>query len=120
MRLVQVIRQMPARIQRSMVRSGTAVAKYTGEVTPMPGCPDLAVSHAVYHMEGNSGFGKRANRQRCLQLARLGYSAVICTVEAGNGKQLTILREEGWHESPPFRNRRTGHDVIVFMKGLTE
>ena len=94
-------------------------ATFSGEATPLPGCPDIVVSHGVYsHYGKGTGVGRVANLLRTRQLRDLGYSAVICTVNAGNSAQLKILRDTGWHETSAFRNRRTGSDIITFMYTL--
>ena len=117
MRLVQIVKKWPLRIQRSQVPAGIT---FSGEVTPLPGCPDIAVSHAVYcHSGAGSGGGKQANRLRCEQIKALGYSAVMCTVVSTNEAQLRILRDLGWQEvAIPVSNKRTGSSILVFIKQL--
>lgn len=97
---------------------GKIGARFTGLVTPMPGCPDLAVSHAVYRMEGDLGYGKKANLFRQDTLKVMGYSGMICTVDNLNYKQINILSETGWKEGPKFFNPRTGNLVSIWMKGF--
>ena len=90
---------------------------YSGEVTPLPGCPDVAVSHALF-VDGPGGYGKKANKERCEQLTRLGYSAVVCTVCSSNEPQLVILESEGWTKVGHFNNRRTRNTLYFFIKQL--
>jgi hypothetical protein len=93
-------------------------SKYTGEVTPLPGCPDMAVSHAVYRMTGTGMFGKAANLERLQQLRDLGYSAVMCTVENNNVRQMSIMLGCGWQACGVFLNKRTQHHVALFFHEL--
>lgn len=93
---------------------------FSGEASPLPGTPDVVVSHGVYSHNGiGTGAGRRANRMRLRQLYDLGYSAVMCTVDASNAQQINILRKEGWIESAAFISRRTQHGVVVFFRVLS-
>lgn len=93
--------------------------KYSGEVTPLPGCPDVAVSHAVYsHTGPGGGRGKLANAMRSHQIYDLGYSAIVCTAEATNLAQLAILEAEKWQRVARFKSRRTGHALYLYIKEL--
>lgn len=92
---------------------------YCGEVSSLPGCPDIAVSHAVYCINGRgSGKGTKANLMRLSQLKELGYSAVLCTVCIDNTAQRIILQNAKWTESLPLTNNRTGHTLIVYTRQL--
>jgi L-amino acid N-acyltransferase YncA len=93
---------------------------FSGEVTPLPGCPDVAVSHAVYSHSGKgTGQAKVANALRNAQVWGLGYSCLLCTVDEENVAQIKVLTSNLWRECGRFNNRRTGHTVVIFMKELT-
>lgn len=97
-----------------------AHAVFSGCVTPLPGCPDVAVSHAVYrHENSEDGYGRRANAMRLRQLKELGYSVVICTVDRANKRQIAILRGEGWQCVQSFHNKRTNNVVDIWFKYLS-
>lgn len=92
---------------------------YSGEVTPLPGCADIAVSHAVYcHNGSGGGGGREAMQQRLLQLKELGYSAVMCTVNAENARQLHILEKEGWTIGLDIHNKRTKNRIRLCYREL--
>lgn len=93
-------------------------SEYSGLITPLPGCPDIAVSHAVYLSKGIGGAGKRANKERLLALKKLGFSAVICTVDSINIKQREIMKANNWLEISDIHNRRTKHTISLFIKRL--
>lgn len=91
---------------------------YTGLVTPMPGSPDLAVSHAVFLKSGDNGHGKAASKMRMEQIKEMGYSAAICIVNLDNVKQRRILSANSWLEGPQFYNRRTKSGCSIWVQQL--
>lgn len=92
---------------------------FTGLITPMPGCPDLAVSHGVFNITPSiKGLGKKANWKRQEQVSELGYSAMICTVDEKNIPQIKILEGTGWVKGPGFTSLRTGNRVLVYIRDL--
>lgn len=99
-------------------KSETHGATFTSLVTPLPGCNDIAVSHGLYRTNQVQGRGKANNLQRCEELAELGYSAVLCTVDAENDKQRSILEDTGWIRGGSVRNKKTGHWLCFYYKGL--
>lgn len=92
--------------------------KFTGHITPLAGCPDVAISHNVWTETPGSGCGAEANLVRCRQLKETGYSAVICTVNVDNQAQKKILLKTGWSFGLSFHSRRTGHKVEIWTKEL--
>lgn len=112
---MRVVQQFPKLVKRK----GCAAATYSGELTPMPGCPDIAISHAVYcHQGKGGGYGKLANIERMRQARELGYSGMICTVEVGNERQHAILIASGWVKGGEVLNRRTGHYLVTYSVSL--
>jgi hypothetical protein len=78
----------------------------------------MAVSHAVYRMEGTGSFGRAACNERMQQLRDLGYSAVMCTVDTSNVKQMSVMLGCGWSNCGVFLNKRTQHHVALFFREL--
>ena len=93
-------------------------AFFSGLITPLPGCPSVAVSHALFR-EGSTGYGTIAQYERLRQLHRLGYSYVTATVEVANERQQHLLTKTGWSQLPPFLNRQTGNLVSLWGRPLT-
>ena len=98
--------------------SSAKIVKFTGHITPLAGCPDVAISHNVWTETPGSGCGASASLSRCNQLRNDGYSAVICTVNADNQVQKKILLKNGWSFGLSFRSRRNGHKVEIWTKEL--
>ncbi len=91
---------------------------YVGKLTTLPGCSALGVSHAVRRTQGEGGTGVEANRRRLKQIKNFGLDAAMCTVDCTNGKQVSVLKANGWQKVFEFLNNQTGHKVYVFMKEL--
>jgi hypothetical protein len=91
---------------------------YVGFVSPLPGASDIAVSHGVFRHKGVGGHGKTANRVRVRQIADMGYSVVMCTVNLDNRRQITILESEGWTLQYTYYNQRTTSRCRVYFKDL--
>ena len=89
-----------------------------GEITTMPGCTQIGISHAVYSINPGSGKGALANGARCEAMHGMGYDYALCTVDVQNEAQLKILRQNGWRCLDTFRSRKTGHHVAVYGKDL--
>lgn len=68
------------------------------ELTPLPGCPNVAVSHGViiYEEFRGQGRGRIQHEGRLSQARSLGYSYIICTVRSNNHQELKILEKQGW------------------------
>lgn len=92
-----------------------------GELDSLPGCTQVAVSHAVFvpEEERGKGRGKRANHERCLEAHRLGYDYILCTADAANTKQIEVLRANHWLCLGGFHSRKTGHWVCLYGRILT-
>lgn len=88
-----------------------------GEVDSLPGCSQVAVSHAVYvpmELRGK-GLGKQANDSRLQFLKEhLGYDYTLCTVDMANEAQIKILIGNGWRFLDNFRSSKTGHLVGIY------
>jgi hypothetical protein len=91
-----------------------------GELTSLPGCSQIVVSHDVFvpnHLRGN-GLGKLSHFDRLDQMRTLGYDVAMCTANLSNAAQLHILEGSDWLRVFQFKSSKTGNDVGVFMKHL--
>lgn len=90
-----------------------------GDISPLPGCSQVAVSHGVFappHARGK-GCAKLANRERqsfCFN--EMFYDYMICTVDGDNKVQLRVLQTTGWHKLDAFVSRKTGHYLEIWGK----
>lgn len=117
MRLIQKIFRSPTRIMRSHVDSLDSV--FVGEVTSLPGCADVAVSHAMFCQSGKGrGNAAKAARMRLHQMQELGYMAVICTVVEGNVAQEKTLERTGYTKLMSYKSQRTGNTVWLWGREL--
>jgi hypothetical protein len=91
---------------------------FVGELSTMPGCDSIAISHGVFRQHGEEGFGTAAAFERLMQIKELGYSATLCTVNLANLKELKILENTGWQQIANFTNPKTNHDVGLFFNIL--
>jgi hypothetical protein len=109
------------RLVQTVTKDDGTVVTFSGEVTPLPGNADIAVSHGVYgHSGSRSGVGKLAMLQRLKQIRDLGYSGVMCTVNDDNEAQYKLLTGAGWINitAGGLVSRRTDHCVSVWFKDL--
>lgn len=89
-----------------------------GELTSLPGCSQIAVSHDVFSLDKNAGRGSESNQERLNLCSNLGYDVVMCSVNSKNEKQLKILSNNDWSFAFDFLSSKTGHTVSVFYKRL--
>jgi hypothetical protein len=89
-----------------------------GELTTLPGCSQIAVSHSVFLPpdKRGQGLGKTANKARKeLAFDELGYDVMMCTVNASNIAQTKILLDNGWYCVDSFLSSKTSHVVQIWM-----
>jgi RimJ/RimL family protein N-acetyltransferase len=88
-----------------------------GELTSLPGCSQVVVSHSVYVPKDHrgNGVGTKANleRQRIV-FDEFGYDMMICTVDRENVAQRHLLASTGWKLCEAFDSRKTGHTVELW------
>ena len=91
-----------------------------GEIDSLPGCSQIAVSHAVFLPEAqrNKGLGRAAHEQRLLWMTLQGYDVALCTIDSKNLTQRNILLTSGWRNVWSFVSQKTGHQVLVYMRNL--
>lgn len=92
-----------------------------GEITSMPGCSQVAISHGVF-VPSNSrkaGMGKLAHKQH-LEYAKkdLGYDYILCTVESTNLVQIHILEKYEWEKLSEFKSNKSEHTVCLYGRKL--
>lgn len=87
-----------------------------GELTALPGCSQVVVSHGVFvptHKRGK-GVGKKAHKARLAYIQDLGYDYSLCTVDSSNIAQKKILEVNGWKVLDSFVSSKTGHLVLLY------
>jgi hypothetical protein len=88
-----------------------------GELTSLPGCSQVVVSHAVFIPKEARGRRNAVpsnwERQR-LCFEELGYDLMICTVDAANEAQLRVLAKSGWQKMTSFVSTKTEHTVELW------
>ena len=90
-----------------------------GEITSLPGCSQVAVSHSVFLPPEKRGqsLAVRANRERqhfCFN--EMVYDYMLCTVDSDNKRQIDVLQKSGWHKLDAFVSRKTEHLVEIWGK----
>ena len=88
-----------------------------GEITSLPGCSQIGVSHAVFSPV--PGKGKQAHTERLEHMKEvLGYDYSLCTVDASNLRQKNILNYNHWEHLSSFTSTKTKHTVEIWGKSL--
>lgn len=92
-----------------------------GEITSLPGCSQIAVSHSVFVpvKSRGTGLGKAAHSKRLKVIKDLGYDVAICTVDLSNIAQVKILQANGWKCAFMFNSSKTSNDVGIFVKKVS-
>lgn len=92
-----------------------------GEITTLPGCSQVAVSHAVYtpKYRRGKGFGTAALIKR-IAYARdeLGYNFMICTVRLENTAEIKVLAGQGFFRLSKFLSSNSGEEIGIFGRPL--
>jgi predicted GNAT superfamily acetyltransferase len=90
------------------------------ELNQFPCCSQIAVSnHAtVFKRHRGQGHGHRNHNLRVERAKILGFDYLMCTVQATNEAQLSIMKEGGFKELDRFMNSETEHEIIIFGKKL--
>ena len=99
-----------------------ACEKGSYQISDLPGCSQVAVSHSAYIVPTarGLGFGKKAHKARLAKLRELGYDAAICTVHDGNEAQRKILVNNGWTRVFGFNNVKNDHFVSLWVINLQQ
>ena len=89
-----------------------------GEITTMPGCTQVGISHAVFSKNPGKGNGALANEARQKFMSDMGYNYALCTVDAANNRQISIMDKMGWRLLDTFWSSKTGHNVRLYGRVL--
>lgn len=89
-----------------------------GEITTMPGCTQIGVSHGVFSRVRGSGMAVEANHERCKAMVEMGYDYAVCTVDVSNTAQVKVLERNGWKFLSAFKSSKTGHVVSLYGRPL--
>lgn len=90
------------------------------ELTGLPGCNQIAVSHHAFIVPAmrGKGLGHITHRTRLDLIKQLGYDYALCTTDAANEPQRKILEAAGWNQLDQFKNSETNHEVIIWGKTI--
>ncbi len=92
-----------------------------GELTTLPGCSQVVVSHAVYtpKYRRGKGFGKQALKERLQFISgELGYDYILCTVRVSNIAEQRLLGSNGFFRLDKFLSSNSGEEILIFGKKL--
>lgn len=93
------------------------------EIDSLPGCTQIAVSHAVFmqkHLR-SLGEGTRIGKLRDQHLqGSLGYDYCICTVASDNISEKKFLAHREYKLLDKFMSSKTDHAVEIWGKVLNE
>lgn len=91
-----------------------------GELSTLPGCTQIAVSHGVFVPPENrgKGLGTWANTERTRVAHDLGYDYILCTVDSANVAQCKVMQKNGWVVLSTFKSRKTSHWVLLYGRSL--
>lgn len=91
-----------------------------GELTTLPGCTQIVVSHSVFLPKNKRGLGKgsKAHSARLAYMEDLGYDYAICTVDATNTAEISILEKNGWNKLSSFLSSKTNHLVLLYGRQI--
>ena len=91
-----------------------------GELTTLPGCSQVAVSHGVTIHQDHRGKGLASvkSEDRFNLARKLGYDLLICTCDESNLPQVKTLLKTGWIKVYIFKSSRTENSVGLWMKSL--
>lgn len=89
-----------------------------GEISTMPGCSQVAISHGVFSRQRGSGLATEANGVRIEAMHDMGYDYALCTVDHANEVQIAILERNKWTWLSSFDSSKTGHHVRLYGRRL--
>lgn len=103
-----------------VTENGDYVAAFC--LNQLDGCCGVCVSyHAGVSMAyRNRGIGSLLNQMRQQIAWNWGYTVILCTDRCDNECQEKILSRNAWDRMMTFCNRRTGNDVSIYAKNLSD
>lgn len=92
----------------------------TCQITALPGCPQVAVSHSVFVLPQfrRQGKGDENHKKRLQRMKDLHYDYVLCTVNHTNESEGRNLRDNGWVKISCFTSSNTEHVVDIYGRHL--
>lgn len=90
------------------------------QLTPMPGCHAVLISHDSWLDKDKQGFGlgDYFHKERLKLAQDANISCMTCTVEEQNKVEKHILTKNGWTKVHTFHNKHTDHEVGLWVKNL--
>lgn len=87
---------------------------------PFPACCGVVISTNSFIKEDTRGSGLSGPFHRLKELTAkaLGYSSMVATCQALNFPQIISGSKNRWKLFAPFRNTRTGNDLVYMIKNL--
>ena len=86
-------------------------------ISPMPGQPQVAVTHAFFVDPAfrGKGYGKCLKSSQMTQMKEQAFDYAICTVRADNAAQRAVLTSIGWRCIDTFHSR--AQDTTIELWG---
>lgn len=90
------------------------------EVSDLPGCPQVAVSHNVFLLPQfrGIGLGHKFMRHRLGTIRDLGYNCVLATVDKYNGAEIATLEKARWENVKLFESSRTDNNINIWLRDI--
>ena len=97
-----------------------ATTRAVRELTSLPGCNQVCVSHGAYVFPDHrgKGIGLEEHKLALSEMKRQDYDYAICTMRDENKAQVTILNQAGWSCLSHFKSSYTGNLVSLWGKAL--
>lgn len=85
-------------------------------IDPMPAQPQIALCTGFFIAEQHrgKGHGHSLKQSQMYQLVSNHYDYAICTVDASNNRQKSVLHKAGWTYLHQFDNKKTGTTTEVW------
>ncbi len=76
-------------------------------LSDLPGNAEVGVSHGTYihELHRGRGIGQQQHADRLAEATKLGYLALVCTVNSSNLAEKHILSKNGWKSVWTFKNK---------------
>jgi hypothetical protein len=87
-------------------------------LTELPGCDQVVVSHGVFTKIPERGKGKGGvhHKERLAMIKQLGFDMALCTVNMENAPERKILESHGWLWLTSFTSSKTGNVVGLYCR----
>lgn len=86
----------------------------------LPGCKGILVSHAMFVEPAyrGQGIGHKLQEIKARIARDLGASVLLCTAADLNEAERHLLSKSLWGQILSFFNRRTGHQIGIYVRRL--